>query len=136
MKRMRDRLKRTAAALALVLLAAASCAAQDDAFAKLAANDFAKQPLKREQVQELDIWDLQRLRGVVFGRHGRVFKDRDIQGYLKEQPWYKPNPGFSNSMLNETERENLDLIRELEAEQHDQIEPVRAPPCSRPTFVW
>lgn len=123
MKKIPDRFRRTAAALALVLLAAGSAAAQDDAFAKLAATDFAKQALKREQVQELDIWDLQRLRGVVFGRHGRIFKDRDIAGYLKEQDWYKPNPAFSNSMLNATERVNLDLIRELEAEKHDQIEP-------------
>ena len=123
MNKMPDRIRRTAAAVALVLLAAAVCAAQDDAFAKVAAVDFSKQSLKREQVRELEIWDLQRLRGVVFGRHGRIFKDRDIQGYLKEQSWYKPDPGFSNSMLNATERANLDLIRELEAEKHDQIEP-------------
>jgi hypothetical protein len=123
MKTIHDRLRRTAAALALVLLAAAAVPAQDDAFAKIAATDFSRQALAREQVQELDIWDLQRLRGVVFGRHGRIFKDRDIAGYLKEQDWYKPNPNFSNSMLNATERANLDLIRELEAEKHDQIEP-------------
>jgi hypothetical protein len=123
MNKIPDGIRRTAAAAVLVLLAAAVCAAQDDAFAKVAGLDFSKQSLKREQVRELDIWDLQRLRGVVFGRHGRVFKDRDIQGYLKEQDWYKPNSNFSNSMLNATERANLDLIRELEAEKHDQIEP-------------
>jgi len=122
------KLKRAAAALALAALAAAAAAAQDvelssDVFKRLEALDFSKQSVTREQLKPLDQWDLKMLRGVVFGRRGRVFKDRDIQGYLKEQAWYKPNQNFSNSMLNETERANLDLIRELEAEKHDFIEP-------------
>ncbi|MBV8855943.1 MAG: YARHG domain-containing protein [Acidobacteria bacterium] len=123
MKKLPDKLRRAAAAAALVLLAAALCPAQDDAFKKLEAIDYAKQKATREQLKDVDLGSLKLLRGVVFGRHGRIFKDRDIQGYLKDQAWYKPNPGFTNSLLNETERENLDLIRELEAEQHDQIEP-------------
>jgi YARHG domain len=118
------KLMRAAAALALVLVAAAACAAQDDdAFKKLTAVDFAKQTVKRDQLKDLELWDLKLLRGVVFGRHGRVFKDRDIQSYLKDQPWYKPASSFTNASLNPTERANLDLIRELEAEKHDQIEP-------------
>lgn len=118
------RLKRLSAVFALLVLSAALCHAQDDdAFKKIETIDFSKQTLKREQLQALELYDLKLLRGVVFGRHGRVFKDRDIQGYLKDQPWYKPDESFSNSALNETERANLDLIRELEAEKHDQIEP-------------
>ena len=123
---MRDipfRLRRAAAALALALLAASAAAAQSDQFKKFEAVDYARQKVAREQLKDLDLWDLKLLRGVVFGRHGRVFKDRDIQQYLKEQAWYKPVETFSNSVLNETERANLDLIRELEAEKHDQIEP-------------
>jgi hypothetical protein len=119
-----DKLKRVLATLAFVLLAATVCPAQDDnGFKKLEAVDFSKQTVTREQLKDLELWDLKMLRGVVFGRHGRVFKDRDIQAYLKEQAWYKPEPNFSNSMLNERERANLDLIRELEASKHDQIEP-------------
>jgi hypothetical protein len=123
MKRIPERLRRTAAALALVVLAAGLCPAQDDAFKKLEALDYSKRKVTRAELKDVDLWSLKLLRGVVFGRHGRVFKDRDIQSYLKEQAWYKPNPNFSNSMLNAAERDNLDLIRELEAEQHDQIEP-------------
>ena len=119
-----ERLRRGLAALAVVLLASTLCAAQDDeAFKKLFAIDFSKQPLAREQLKDLDLSDLKLLRGVVFGRHGRVFRDRDIQGYLKDQQWYKPDPNFSNASLSETERANLDLIRELEADKHDQVEP-------------
>ena len=152
MKDIPQRLKRTAAALALVVLAVAACPAQDakytaeqermmketvdkveaimrasaqnlTPFEKLERVDFAKEKITREQLEDVDQWDLKKVRGIVFGRHGRVFKDRDIQGYLKEQPWYKPGGTFGNSMLNENERANLDLIRELEAEKHDVIEP-------------
>jgi hypothetical protein len=123
MRNIPNKLKRTAAAVALVLLAAAACPAQSDEFKKLEAIDYAKQRVTPEQLKDADLWDLKLLRGLVFGRHGRVFKDRDIQSYLKEQEWYKPVNTFSNSMLNEIERDNLDLIRELEAEKHDQIEP-------------
>ena len=123
MKKIPDRLRLAAAAAVVALLSAAVCTAQDDPFKKMESFDYARQKVAREQLKEIDLYSLKLLRGVVFGRHGRVFKDRDIQGYLKEQAWYKPNTNFSNSMLNETERANLDLIRELEAEQHDVIEP-------------
>ncbi|HVF44539.1 MAG TPA: YARHG domain-containing protein [Pyrinomonadaceae bacterium] len=125
MYRIPGRLRRLAAALAFAVLAAASASAQadEDAFKKLEAVDYSKQAVTREQVAALELWDLRLLRGVVFGRHGRVFKDRDIQNYLKEQAWYKPNPAFTNALLNQTERANLDLIRELEAEKHEFVEP-------------
>ena len=136
MRKFPERFKRTAAGLALALLvasvspalgraaaAASPPAAQQSAFEKAEALDFSKKAVTRAELKELDLWDLRMLRGVVFGRHGRVFKDRDIQSYLKDKTWYKPDPNFSNASLNATERANLDLIRELEAEKHEQIEP-------------
>jgi YARHG domain len=67
--------------------------------------------------------DFALLRGVVFGKHGRIFKERSIQDYLEKQAWYKPNKGYSNSALKPIERANLDLIRITEAEKHSFIEP-------------
>src|SRR5688572_19803842 len=67
--------------------------------------------------------DFALLRGVVFGKHGRIFKERSIQDYLEKQPWYKPNKNFSNAVLKPLERANLDLIRIAEAEKHPYIEP-------------
>ncbi|HVF47132.1 MAG TPA: YARHG domain-containing protein [Pyrinomonadaceae bacterium] len=63
------------------------------------------------------------LRGVVFGKHGRIFKERSIQDYLEKQGWYKPNPRFTNAVLRPIERANLDLIRLTEAQRHAYIEP-------------
>jgi len=85
--------------------------------------DFSQNALKQAEVQKLEMWDLKLLRGLVFGRHGRVFKDAEIKQYLEAQPWYQPNPEFNNSMLNDTERRNLDLIRIAEASKHDTIQP-------------
>lgn len=96
--------------------------------------DFSKETLTRERIDKLetgimddgegeDINELALLRGVIFGKKGRIFKDRDIQGFLDRQPWYKPNPDFSNSVLSEKEKENLDVVRLLEAEKRDWIEP-------------
>ena len=85
--------------------------------------DFSKTSIKQIQVQPLAMEDLKLLRGIIFGRHGRVFKDNDIKVYLEEQSWYKPNPDFKNSMLNATERQNLDVIRIAEASKHETIQP-------------
>jgi hypothetical protein len=98
-------------------------AQDEEAMKKWEAFDFGKQALTSQQLQGVSLSDLRYMRGIVFGRHGRIFKDSDIKTYLAERPWYKPDPNFSNAVLNNTERANLDLIREAEAEQHTYIEP-------------
>jgi hypothetical protein len=85
--------------------------------------DFSENAIKQADVQKLTIWDLKLMRGLVFGRHGRIFKDADIKNYLESQTWYQPNAEFKNSILNETERRNLDVIRIAEASKHDTIQP-------------
>lgn len=89
--------------------------------------DFAKRRLTRVRLNRLQgdeaAHKLELLRGVVFGKRGRVFRERSIQDYLDKQSWYKPNKNFSNSNLTETERTNLDLIRLAEAARHSFVEP-------------
>lgn len=79
--------------------------------------------LKYEEDDFEPVNELALLRGVLFGKHGRVFVEKTVQSYLEKQSWYKPNPKFSNSVLNQTERTNLDLIRLAEAERHYSVEP-------------
>jgi hypothetical protein len=107
---------------ALVSLFSCAAMAQDtiDVFKGI---DFSNTSLKQAQVQKLGMYELKLLRGIIFGRHGRVFKDSEIKVYLDEQSWYQPDPDFKNSMLNEVERRNLDLIRIAEAAQHETIQP-------------
>jgi hypothetical protein len=108
--------------LGLLLVSAVTTKAQDpvDLWKNF---DFSENLIKQADMQKLTISDLKRIRGLVFGRHGRVFKDVEIKDYLEMQAWYQPNPEFKNSMLNETERRNLDVIRIAEAAKHETIQP-------------
>ncbi len=92
-------------------------------FDSLQTTDFASQRLGAEDLRLLELDELARLRGIVFGRHGRVFRNDGIQIWLEGQPWYRPDPAFRNASLNDIERETLDLIREAEALKHEWIEP-------------
>lgn len=89
--------------------------------------DFTKKRITPAQLEKLDnsaaFNHVELLRGVVFGKRGRVFKERSIQDYLEAQSWYKPNPKFTNALLTKMERDNLDIIRLEEARRHESIEP-------------
>ncbi|MGI8468981.1 MAG: YARHG domain-containing protein [Pyrinomonadaceae bacterium] len=85
--------------------------------------DFSKKIVTKPELAKLELEDLGKLRGIVFGKRGRIFKEQTIQNYLARQAWYKPNPNFSNDILTANERRNIDLIREAEAIKHDFIQP-------------
>jgi YARHG domain len=85
--------------------------------------DFAGRTIKTTDISTLAIDDLKLVRGIVFGKHGRVFKDPDIRRFLESRPWFKADPNFDNSKLNGTERKNLDVIRMAEAQRHETVQP-------------
>ena len=93
--------------------------------------DFTKKKITKAQLDRLKyqtddfepVDELAIVRGILFGKRGRIFIERSIQTYLEKQPWYKPNRNFKNSMLTPMERANLDLIRLAEAARHGTVEP-------------
>ena len=89
--------------------------------------DFAKTKITAAQLKKLKtdgaVNELALLRGVVFGKRGRIFKEKDVQEYLEKQTWYKPKANFTNALLTKIERDNLDTIRLAEAERHDYVQP-------------
>lgn len=89
--------------------------------------DFAKKKITKIQLGKLKsdgvVDELALLRGVVFGKRGRVFKERSIQDYLEKQTWYKSKTNFTNAVLVKIERDNLDSIRLTEAERHSSVQP-------------
>ncbi len=107
---------------ALMLAVSTSVFAQDT-MKKWQSFDFGKQKIKPAELAKLDHEQLQLVRGVVFGKRGRIFKEKQIQTFLEKQTWYKPKANFSNAVLTKVERDNLDLIRLAEAERHDIVEP-------------
>jgi hypothetical protein len=110
----------------LLLLAAFSVASAQDNYPEMKqweSFDFASKRISAADVAKVTPENLELMRGVVFGKHGRIFKDWEIRTYLQSRDWYKPNPSFTNSTLNGTERDNLDVIRIAEAEHHDTVQP-------------
>ena len=106
-----------------ILVAAALSAFGQDSMQRWQSFDFAKTALRPADIARVQLEDLKLMRGIVFGRHGRVFKDAEIRTYLEAQDWYKPNPDFNNSQLNQTEVRNLDVIRIAEASKHATVQP-------------
>ena len=111
--------------LLLVFVSASVAHAQDEyATVKDWENfNFTRKTIAPADIAALSIDDLKLVRGIVFGKHGRVFKDADIRRYLESRSWYKANANFQNSALNDTERANLDVIRLAEARKHDTVQP-------------
>lgn len=107
----------------LLFLSLAVIASAQDSLQNWDDVNLAEVSIKPGDLANLELQDLKLLRGIVFGRHGRIFKDVAISKYLAGRSWYRPNPEFKNSLLNDTERANLDLIRDAEAAKHDQVEP-------------
>src|SRR6184192_2819416 len=110
----------------LLLLSCSALAQAQDEYAAVKnweTFDFAHKSIGPADINALSIDDLKLVRGIVFGKHGRVFKDPDIKRYLDSRPWFKAEAGFQNSGLNDTERKNLDVIRIAEAEKHDTVLP-------------
>jgi len=109
--------------LLLTLSASFVANAQDDypSMKKWESFDFATKSITTPDMNALEIDDLKLVRGVVFGKHGRVFKDPDIRRYLESRSWFKADPNFQNSALNDTERRNLDVIRIAEAQKHETV---------------
>ncbi len=109
----------------LLLLAAFSVASAQDysEMKQWESFDFASKRISAADVAKVRPESLQLMRGVVFGKHGRIFKDWEIKTYLQSRDWYKPQTNFTNSALNDTERDNLDVIRIAEAEHHETVQP-------------
>src|SRR5437763_783142 len=85
--------------------------------------DFAHSNVTPAQMNTLSLDELKLVRGIVFGKHGRIFKDVEIKRYLDSRDWYRADADFKNSSLNDRERRNLDVIRLAEAQKHETVQP-------------
>lgn len=54
------------------------------------------------------------LRNEIFARHGYIFSSPEWDAFFRTAVWYVPDAGYSESMLNETEKKNLAIITEYE----------------------
>ena len=85
--------------------------------------DSASRYYSKDELEQIDLYDLYIARNEIFARHGREFSNSDLQNYFNAQPWYHPqySPEQFDSMpdpLNQYEKANSDLIREVEQERN------------------
>ena len=68
-------------------------------------------------LEELTKDELALLRNEIYARHGYVFNLEEYKTYFNRKSWYRPNEYFDESMFNEIEKANKDLIVEYEIEK-------------------
>ena len=60
---------------------------------------------------------LRLMRNAIYARHGRTFNSYDLQRFFNNKTWYKPNPNYSDDLLTEIDKYNIELIQKYEAKQ-------------------
>lgn len=76
--------------------------------------------LEREELEHLTAEECRIARNEIYARHGRMFDDEALQAYFESCSWYTPQirpEDFGETLLNEYERANKDLIAAYEREQ-------------------
>lgn len=71
--------------------------------------------LNREDVENLDAWDLKIMRNEIFARYGYIFKSEEMRNYFKYEKWYVPVYDNVDNMLTDVEKKNIDLIKRYES---------------------
>ena len=66
-------------------------------------------------IKDLDKGQLRLMRNAVYARHGRTFKSVDLQSLWECYTWYKKNPNYSDSLLTDIDKYNIELIQKYEA---------------------
>ncbi|MCR5289502.1 MAG: YARHG domain-containing protein [Treponema sp.] len=70
--------------------------------------------LTEADLKDLDKAQLRLMRNAVYARHGRIFKSVDLQSLWDCYTWYKKNPAYSDNLLTETDKYNIELIQRFE----------------------
>lgn len=79
--------------------------------------DSSNSYLSRAQVDALSLYEMYLARNEIYARHGRIFKNSDLQQYFGSQSWYVPlySPeNFDEGVFNAYEKENINLIKSVE----------------------
>lgn len=69
------------------------------------------------EINHMSKEELRLARNEIFARHGRQFEAEDLKQYFSSKSWYHGNLSqeqFDESVLNEFEKTNLDLIKSME----------------------
>lgn len=70
--------------------------------------------------------ELRIVRNVHFARYGRKYDQPGLGDYFYSRAWYKPNESYSDSMINDTDKANVDLIVRTERSMTSPDESTRS----------
>lgn len=73
-----------------------------------------KRNLTDSDLSGMSPWELKVLRNEIYARHGRAFKTQSLRDYYNSTDWYKINPGYTDSLLNNFEKKNALFILNYE----------------------
>ena len=85
--------------------------------------DSSTRSYSRSELQGLSNRELYLARNEIYARHGRMFKNADLQEYFNSKSWYRGtiNPDeFSDDMLTTVERNNANLILAVERSRNSE----------------
>lgn len=71
--------------------------------------------LSESDISGLTAHELRVLRNVHFARYGRGYDRPGLGDYFSSRPWYRPDPSYQDSMINATDKANINLILAEEA---------------------
>ncbi|MCI0487310.1 MAG: protein kinase [Blastocatellia bacterium] len=71
--------------------------------------------LSEDDLAGLSANELRVLRNIVYARHGRSFETPALQRFFDNQPWYRRNSNYNDSLLTAADRANVSLIRAAES---------------------
>ena len=81
-------------------------------------------PLSKTFLKDYSTYDLWIAKNEIFARRGRKFKDNDLQTYFNGKKWYHgtiaPDDFNPDTMLNDAEKANVDLLIELGADTYQK----------------
>jgi len=70
--------------------------------------------LKTTQLDKMSRRDLRLLRNTIFARYGRSFKSDLLTHHFWSMKWYKPNSNYSDALLSDIDKRNIQLIQSME----------------------
>lgn len=74
--------------------------------------------LTKDELSEMSKEELRLARNEIYARHGRIFNSADLNDYFSSMEWYYPtipaNQFDDSTILNQYEKANLTLIKEVE----------------------
>lgn len=70
--------------------------------------------LTDSDLKNLDKAQLRILRNAIYARYGKTFKSVDLQSLFECYSWYKKNQDYSDSMINDVDRYNIQMILKYE----------------------